>query len=495
MTDRLNPLDAVFLDIEDGISHLPIASCGVFEGPAPAFDDLVAALTARLPLVPRYRQRLAFVPFRLARPVWVDDDAFDPASHFHHVALPAPGSEQQLATLMARVMSQEMDRSRPLWETWMVQGLADDRWALIGKVHHCMVDGVSGTDLLNVLLDTERAPAAQPLPVAEWSPGPAPSSTALLRDALVDIVRTPVRDVVAAVPAMRHPSAVLDRLRDLGRGGASFVGSLRATPPTSVDGPIGAHRRWSVARATLDDVRSVKNAFGCTVNDVALAAVSGGFRELVLARGERPEDLVLRSLIPVSVRSEDAHSVPDNRVSAILFELPIGISDPVERLHAVHTTMETLKVSHEAEFGEAFTHVAGYAPAAVTSELLRAGAAMARRFGQRMCNTVATNVPGPQIPLYALGRELLEYLPFVPLSHGVRIGTAIVSYNGAIVFGVTGDYDTAPDIGTVTHGIEDAIATLTKLAAEQASGPAPRTRRSRPPRAPRPAGPSSTTTR
>jgi diacylglycerol O-acyltransferase len=396
---------------------------------------------------------------------------------------------------MSRVMSQEMDRGRPLWETWMVEGLADDRWALISKVHHCMVDGVSGTDLLNVLLDSERTPAEQPAPVAEWSPGPPPTPIALVRDALVDIVRTPVRDVVAAVPALRDPSSVVQRLRDLGRGGASFVGSLRATPPTSIDGPIGAHRRWSVARATLDDVRSVKRTFGCTVNDVALAAVSGGFRELVLARGEHPEELVLRSLIPVSVRTEDAHSVPDNRVSAILFELPIGIEDPVERLHAVHTKMEELKVSHEAEFGEAFTHIAGYAPAAVTSELLRVGAAMARRFGQRMCNTVATNVPGPQVPLYALGRELIEYLPFVPLSHGVRIGTAIVSYNGAIVFGVTGDYDTAPDIGVVTHGIEDAIATLTKLAAEQTSEPAPRTRRPRQPRTQHPAGPSSTTTR
>jgi diacylglycerol O-acyltransferase len=223
--------------------------------------------------------------------------------------------------------------------------------------------------------------------------------------------------------------------------------------------------------------------------------VSGGFRELVLARGEHPEDLVLRSLIPVSVRTEDAHSVPDNRVSAILFELPVEIEDPVERLQAVHTKMEALKVSHEAEFGEAFTHVAGYAPAAVTSELLRVGSAMARRFGQRMCNTVATNVPGPQVPLYALGRELIEYLPFVPLSHGVRIGTAIVSYNGAIVFGVTGDYDTTPDIGVMSHGIEDTIATLTKLAAERTSEPETRTRRSRQPRKPRPPGPSSTTTR
>ena len=460
--ERLNPLDAVFLEVEDGVTHMPIASCSVFEGPAPSYDDVVASLAAKLPQIPRYRQRIHRVPLGLGRPVWVDDPGFDIRYHVRRTAVPAPGGEEEVRALMGRVMGVELDRRRPLWETWVVEGLEGGAWALISKIHHCMVDGVSGTDLLSVALDA--SPDAELTAVVPWTPEAQPSSLQLVTDAVRDLVATPLRDLEHALPALRHPGRVVRRAADLGRGARTIGAALRATPPTSVDGPIGPHRRWVPARATLDDVKLVKRAFGGTINDVVLAAVSGGWRALLLARAEDPSEVVLRSLIPVSLRTADARGVPDNRVSAIFLELPVEVADPVERLAEVRARMDDLKASHEFEAGEVLTHLAGYLPAGLTAEALRLLTTTARTFGQRSCNTVVTNVPGPQQPLYLCGRRLVEHLPFVPLSHGVRIGTAVLTYDGKVAFGVTGDYDTAPDVGVLARGIEDAVAELVKLA-------------------------------
>jgi diacylglycerol O-acyltransferase / wax synthase len=460
--ERLNPLDAVFLEVEDGVTHMPIASCAVFEGPAPPFADLAASFERKLPLIPRYRQRLQPVPLGLGRPLWVDDADFDLTYHVRRTALPAPGGEAELQALMARVMGVELDRRRPLWETWMVEGLEGGGWAVISKVHHCMVDGVSGTDLLAVALDDVRHP--EPIPVVPWTPEALPSAPRLVADAVRDLVAAPATDLGHALPALRQPRALARRLGDLVAGARTITGALRATPPTSVDGPISPHRRWVPARTSLDDVKLVKRAFGGTVNDVVLAAVAGGWRELLLARGEDPEQVVLRSLIPVSLRTPDARGVLDNRVSALFFELPVQVEDPVERLALVREQMDRLKASHEFEAGEALTTLLGYLPAPVTVEALRLATSAARRLGQRSCNTVVTNIPGPGYPLFLCGREMLEYLPFVPLSHGVRIGVAVVSYDGNVFFGVTGDFDTAPDVGVLARGIEDAVVRLVKEA-------------------------------
>jgi diacylglycerol O-acyltransferase len=364
---------------------------------------------------------------------------------------------------MARLMSQELDRARPLWEAWVVEGLTGGRWAVISKVHHCMVDGVAGVDLMSVVLDLDREPA--PAVVDEWEPEREPSALRLAVDGAVNIVSRPVEQARAAAwTALHAPRRALARGWTVARGLRWYGSALRPTPSTSLDGTIGPHRRWTYAGAGLDDIRTIRRAFGGTVNDVVVAVVTSGFRDLVLARGEDPEHVALRTLVPVSVREETGHGVYDNQVSAIFLDLPVHVADPLERLAAVHAEMDRLKQSHEAEAGQALTRLAGAVPPAFMAQGTRLVSRLVSRVPQRTMNTVTTNVPGPQFPLYFAGREMLEYLPYVPIGPGVRIGVAILSYNGRLQFAITGDYDTAPDIGSLADGIEAALATLLRLA-------------------------------
>jgi diacylglycerol O-acyltransferase len=439
--DRMNPLDASFLYIENGTTHMHIASCAVFEGPAPEYEAIVGLLTAKLPLVPRYRQRVCFVPFDLARPVWVDDPDFNLEYHIRHTALPPPGGKAELEQLMGRLMSQELDRSRPLWEAWMVEGLEGGRWAIVSKVHHCMVDGVAGVDLISLVLD-------------------------------VTLATSPSEQLRTVRAAMRTPRRTLQHACDVARGLRSFGSAMRPTPTTSLDGSIGPHRRWSYATATLDDIRTIRQGIGGTVNDVVLAAVTRGYRDLALTRGEDPSALTLRTLVPVSVRAESARGLTDNRVSAIFFDLPVHVDDPLTRLTAVREEMGRLKRSHEPEAGEALTAFIGALPPALTARGTRVATRLLARVQQRSMNTVTTNVPGPQQTLYAAGRAMLEYLPFVPLGPGVRVGVAILSYDGQLAFGVTGDFDTAADIAVVGDGIEAEISMLVQLATASTVVPA-----------------------
>jgi diacylglycerol O-acyltransferase len=458
----MNPLDAEFLYLEDGTTHMHIASCAVFEGPAPAYDELVSLFASKLPLVPRYRQRVRFVAMDLGRPVWVDDPHFNLEYHLRHSALPPPGDKADLCRLMGRLMSQELDRARPLWEAWIVEGLAGERWAVVSKLHHSMVDGVAGVDLISLVLDHERVTAE---PVTDgWQPGPDPSGLRLAVDAAVTLVTSPRELFRAAWTTVRAPSRALERGRTIASGLRGYGSALRPTPPTSLDGTIGPHRRWTFAGASLGDIRTIRRAFGGTVNDVVLAAVTSGFRDLIVARGEDPDHVALRTLVPVSVRDETGRGVYDNRVSAIFFDLPVHVEDPLERLAAAHEEMDRLKQSHEADAGKALTQLAGAMPPAFMAQATRLVSRVVSRVPQRTMNTVTTNVPGPQFPLYAAGREMLEYLPFVPLGPGVRIGVAILSYNGQLRFGITGDYDTAPDIEVLADGIDTAITTLLRLA-------------------------------
>jgi diacylglycerol O-acyltransferase / wax synthase len=460
--DRMNPLDASFLHIEDGITHMHIGSCAVFEGPPPALEEVRRLFASKLPLVPRYRQRVRFVPFDLGRPVWVDDPYFNLDFHMRHTALPSPGGEEALRNLMGRVMSQELDRDRPLWETWVVEGLDDHRWAIISKVHHCMIDGVAGVDLISLVLDPEPRPA--PDIVDDWSPSPEPSGAVLAAGALVDLARSPYEQYRALRSSLRSPRRAIERARNVAEGLGALAGGLLPTPASTLEGAIGPHRRWVPARTTLDEIRVIRRALGGTVNDVVLAAISNGFRDLVLARGEDPSKVEVRSLIPVSVRTEDARGLLDNRVAAMFLRLPIGVAEPDVRLAEVRARMERLKASHEAEAAEALVSAAGATPAFVVGPTMRAAARALQRMPQWLMNTVTTNVPGPQLPLYAAGREMIEYLPYVPLGPGVRTGVAILSYNGKVAFGVTGDWDTAADIDVLARGIEDGIGELLKLA-------------------------------
>ena len=455
--DRMSPLDATFLHIEDGVNHMHIASCGIFEGPAPAYDDLVELFRGKLPLVPRYRQRVRFVPGGVGRPVWVDDPHFRLDYHVRHTALPPPGSRDDLRNLMGRLMSQELDRHRPLWETWMVEGLADGSWALISKVHHCMVDGVSGTDLMAVVLDA--SPDGSPPVEDHWHPSPEPSDAALVRDAVIDTLASPEEMIRRGRSLLRAPKRFAVEAAEMLEGVRSLGRQLRPNVLLPIEGTIVPHRRWADAQTTIDEVKQVRAALGGTVNDVVLAAVTAGFRDLLLARGEQLDGVVVRSLVPVSVRVTGDHTL-NNQVSALIAELPVGIDDPLDRLHAVRAQMTALKASHQADASKLLFDLADYTPPALLSVGLRTAVTVMRRLPQRSVNTVTTNVPGPRTPLYACGREMIEYLPFVPLAQGVRTGVAILSYNRKLAFGVTGDWDTMPDLQLLADGITRGMRDL-----------------------------------
>ena len=458
MIDTMSPLDAIFLHAEDGTTHMHIGSCSIFAGPPPSISEVTDLIESKLPLLARYRQKVRFVPAGLGHPIWVDDPDFNLSYHVRHSALPSPGDEQDLENLMGRLMSQELDRRRPLWEAWVVEGLPADRWALISKVHHCMVDGISGTDLMAVLLDPDRT--TEPRPIEPWSPEPEPSDVRLTMHALARMALSPARQLAYLKSSYLHPQRALHQLGEVVTGLRSLGGRLLTAPrPVAIDGAIGSHRRWAAGRCTLDDVKVIRRAFGGSVNDVVLAAISGAFRSLLLARGEPADDVLLRSLVPVSVRHADDHTW-NNQVSAIVADLPVGIADPLERLRAVRAQMDELKASHQVSAGEAIVASAEFIPPVLLALGVRAAMTMLRTVPQRTVNTVTTNVPGPQFPLYALGREMLEYLPFVPLSEGVAIGVAILSYNGKLTFGVTGDYDAAPDVHFMAKQIQAEVTAL-----------------------------------
>jgi diacylglycerol O-acyltransferase len=460
--DRLSPLDASFLHIEDHVSHMHIASVAIFEGPPPPFADIVAMVDAKLDLVPRYRQKVRTVPFELGRPVWVDDPYFNIEYHLRHTALPSPGGESELRKLVGRVMAQQLDRSKPLWEIWVVEGLEDGRWAMLAKTHHALVDGVSGTDLLAVIMDASPD-AVWPEP-APWTPHPEPSGLQLVVDALENIVQSPYEQVRAARAQTRALRRMAGYVLEVTGGLFSLAGLVRPTAPSSLNGPLGPHRRYAWATTSVDDIKRVRKALGGTFNDVVLASITNGFRELLLSRGE-DVDRVVRSLVPVSVRPRDmsgkavGDGTYENKVSAMFAELPIDIDDPALRLHVITEQMKDLKDSSQALAGEALTSMSGFAP----PMLLALGMRLATRAAQRNVNTVTTNVPGPQFPLYAAGRRMIRAFPYVPLGGQIRLGIAIFSYDGEVNFGITGDYDSTPDIDILAGGIEDGMTQMLKV--------------------------------
>ncbi len=463
--DRLSPQDASFLHIEDDVSHMHIASVALFEGPAPSFGEVVAMIEAKLELVPRYRQKVQFVPFDLGRPVWVDDPHFNLDYHLRHTALPAPGGEAELRQLVGRVMAQQLDRSKPLWEIWVVEGLEGGRWAMLSKTHHALVDGVSGTDLLAVVMD-QSPDVERPAQPARWIPAPTPSGMELIVEAVAGVLLSPYELVRAARAQTRAVRRMARYAAEVASGLVAMGGLVRPTPHSSLNGPLGPHRRYAWASTSVDDIKTVRRALGGTFNDVVLACITNGFRELLLSRGE-DVDRVVRTLVPVSVRPRDASGKAvgdgtlENKVSAMFAELPVDIEDPVLRLQTVSEQMKDLKDSRQAVAGEALTSMSGFAPPI----LLAMGMRLATRAAQRNVNTVTTNVPGPQVPLYAAGRRMVRAFPYVPLGGQIRIGVAIFSYDGQVNFGITGDYDSAPDLDVLVAGIEEGMTELLKAAA------------------------------
>ena len=474
MADRLTALDASFLHLENASSHMHVAGVSIFEGDPPSYDELLAHIGSRLSLVPRFRQKLRFVPFGQGRPVWVDDPHFNLRYHVRATALPPPGSEQQLKNLASRVFAQQLDRTKPLWEIWLVEGIgykngvtspeptgngadaeeAPRRFALLSKTHHALVDGVAGVDITAVLFDTAAEPEAPAAVESTWVPRPEPTSMQLLGDALLERAVQPAEIARSARAAFRAPR----RIASKGVDSLSAVGALARTglgaPPSPLNVDIGPHRRFDWVRTDLDEVKAIKNKLGGTVNDVVVAVVTGALRSFLQQRGEQVDALQLKAMVPVSVRREQEYGMTGNRVAAMMAPLPVYEPDPVERLRMVSEALGGLKESGQAVGAEVLTQLSGFAPPTV---LAQAGRLQSR---QRFFNLVITNVPGPQIPLYVLGRQLTDIFPLAPLAQRQALCIAIMSYNGRLNFGLLGDYDAMADLEVLAQGIRDSLDEL-----------------------------------
>jgi diacylglycerol O-acyltransferase len=457
--DRLTAIDASFLHQEKSTSHMHVGAVITFEGPPPDFETVTELLRGRLHLVPRYRQKLAFPPAGSGRPLWVDDPDFNLEYHVRQTALPAPGSEEQLFNLASRIFSQQLDRSKPLWELWVVEGIADHGFALISKTHHAMVDGISGVDIATVLFDLEPVPREIDHPDEAWEPEREPGTVDLLAAGARDVLKRGLGVANRVVQAASHPERTAGEARVAVEGLGEVVwAGLNPAPPTPLNVEIGPHRRLVGVRHRLEDFKLVKAAFGTTVNDVVLAAVTGALRDWLRSRGTRTEGLELRALVPVSVRTEADRGSLGNRIAAMRGPLPVYIEDPVSRLRAVKEAMDGLKESKQAVGAEVLAGVQSFAPPTILAQASRLN------FSTRLFNVIVTNVPGPQFPLYAYGREMLDLFPvaFLPQNHALAI--AIMSYNGAMNFGLLGDLDALPDIESIGEGITAHVEELVALA-------------------------------
>lgn len=459
----MSALDAWFLHVEDDINHMHIGSVGIFEGPAPELAHLRGAIWDALDDIPRYRQRYRELAGGLARPVWIPDPRFRLDFHVRHTALPRPGDQAQLHLLVGRVMSQPLDRNRPLWETWFVEGLGEDRWAMISKVHHCVVDGIAGTDLLARVLRADPAPGLEGSRTTAIDDGSADAPT---EPGVLDTARAVAdgtRDRVRATMAtLRHPVTIASRTATALRGAGELAGVLQPMPPSSLTGPIGPHRRYGTARASLADAKAVKQALDGTVNDVVLAAITAGYRDLLDHRGELSARSVVRAMVPVSLRRDDERGQLHNLVSALFIALPVAADEPAQRYHVVREAMAETKRSGERQATAGIVAASGLAPDLFVGVALRTVTRLLQRH-QRFITTVATNVPGPQRPLYLAGRRMVEAYPYVPVAEGLRTGVAIFSYDGQLTFGVTADADEVTDLEVLTAGIERGMDELVAL--------------------------------
>jgi WS/DGAT/MGAT family acyltransferase len=458
--DRLSAVDASFLAQESESAHMHVGAVTLFEGPPPAYEDFVDQIRGRLHHVPRYRQKLAIPPMETGRPLWVDDTSFNLEYHVRHTALPKPGSEEQLRALAARIHSQRLDRSKPLWEIWLVQGLEDNRFALIFKTHHALVDGVAGVDLATVLLDLTPVPAPAARQDEPWVPRREPSPVDLAARGVRGLVSAPLKLATRAAVAATRPNETFEATRVAMEGlGEVAWATLNPAPPTPLNVEIGPHRRLVFVRNDLEDFKRVKDAFGTTVNDVVLATVAGALSRWLRSRGVRTEGLELRALVPVSIRTEDQHQQLGNRIAAMRGPLPVYVEDPVARLRVVKQAMDGLKDSKQAVGAEVLAAAQNFAPPTVLAQASRLN------FSTRLFNLLVTNVPGPQFPLYLLGRQMLDLFPvaFLPKHHALAV--AIMSYNGRMDFGLLGDYDALPDLELIGDAVQESLRELLDAAA------------------------------
>jgi WS/DGAT/MGAT family acyltransferase len=465
--ERLSALDASFLHLESEATPMHVGALAVFDG-APFLDDsgrfrlagVRRLVESRLERIPRFRMRLMTVPGELGRPVWVDDERFDITYHVRLTSLASPGTHAQLLDLTGRIEAQRLDRSRPLWELWFVEGLADGRVGLVHKTHHALVDGVSGVDVATVLLDLE--PVTTLPPAADWTPRPAPSAARLLADTLVERGTEPSELVRSVRGAVRAPQRAADRAGRIGGALRSLFEGSPLAPRTSLNGTVGPRRRFVGVRIRLDDFAAVRRSWGGTLNDVVLTAVAGSLRRRLTARREAVPDH-LRALCPVSVRDDSQRMTLGNRVAAMVVDLPLG-EDPRERLAAIGATTAELKARDQAAGTAAILDLADYA----APTLLAVAARLVHR--QPFVNLVVTNVPGPPVPLYCLGAEMLEAYPMVPLARNLSLGIAVLTYHGFLHMGLLADAEQWPDLDRLGADLEDEIAAMGDAAIPREEG-------------------------
>ena len=453
MTDRLSPLDASFLFMEEPTTAMHVGGLMTLDA-TPGFDPdrFMALIGERLAAVPRYRQKIREVPARLGLPLWVDDPAFELDFHVRRSALPAPGSDEQLRELVGRLQSRQLDRSRPLWEIYLIEGLDRNRFAIVTKTHHAMVDGLSSIDIGAVLLDVTPTPRESP--PDDWQPVPEPSDLVLAADAVREQLLKPG---VALGNAQRAASDVRTLVRTGGAMLAAARSASRPAPANPLNAPIGRHRRFGTSAGALDDYKAIRKEHGGTVNDVILAVVTGGLRRWMTTRGEPVlTATTVRALVPVSVRARGTGGKVGNQISGLFVDLPVGEADPVARLKVVSAAMAGHKGSGQAIGASALIGLVGLATPTVHSM----GARLTSSMSSRMFNVIVTNVPGPQFPLYAMGARMRDIYPVVPLAKGQAVSIGISSYDGGVFYGLNADRDAMGDVDVLAGAIGESLDEL-----------------------------------
>jgi len=452
--ERMNTLDAGFFFAEQACMPMHLGALALFDGPAPSYQDLVSLYASRLSKVPRYRQVVRTAPLQMLRPVWADDEHFEIGNHVRRAAVPKPGRARQLHQLAGEIYTQPLDRSRPLWEAWLLEGIETERWAILSKVHHCVVDGIGGVDILAATFDLQ-ADCGPPVMPPVWQPQPAPSLAAALASGLREAVTWPL--ALLGVPQLvRQRLGTCGDLVGFARGLHSSARRLMTPSASCLNGPIGPSRHWTATTVSLNMVKQIRAEYGGSVNDVLLAAVTRGFRDLLMERRELSDSLIVRSLVPISVRCPEERGVTTNRLSAVLANLPVAESDPIRRLQLVRDQMQQIKRTNQAAGAQLLIQMLEATP----PTLLKLGARAAFELPQSLVQTMTTNVPGPGFPLYVLGRKLAHVHPYAPIGDNMKIAVAIFSYAGELSFGITADSSAASDINVLAKGIHRGLAEL-----------------------------------
>lgn len=462
MSHRLSALDASLLYLEDATTPMHIGGVAVFRTPRSGFDHdrLLTLIEQRLSLVPRYRQRVLHVPGHLARPVWTDDTDFDITHHVRLSALPRPGTEEQLNHLVARLMSRPLDHHRPLWEVYLVEGLQRNRFALVTKTHHAMIDGIGAIEIGQVILDV--SPNQQSRDEGLWMPEPQPSTVRLVADAVSEVIRQPGELVENARSAATDVASTVQKVVGAVSGVVSaLTTAVRPAPSGPLNVPITAERRFAVARATLSDLKKIRAAHGGTVNNVVLAVVSGALRSWLMSRGEAvTTGTTVRAMAPLSVRDEATTNTTaglvGSKVSAYLVDLPVGEPSPVVRLQHVAHAMHARSEAGQPVAADALVALGGFAP----PTLHALGARAASAFSQRIFNILVTNVPGPQVSLYAAGAKMMEMFPVVPLARNQAVSIGVTSYDGGVYFGLNADRAAMADVDVLARMVEESVEEL-----------------------------------